>query len=150
MKKLNWALWAGFLLTALSFLSYPFFFARVPITRDFPWANLVLFVAAAALLVVGLRRGYSSQRSHPLLSKIVATVFATLSVAILALFIFTFFVMARWLPASHGAPQVGQKAPEFNLADTSGRNVSLTEILSQPINGRAPTGALLIFYRGYW
>ena len=150
MKKLNWALWAGFLLSVLSFLSYPFLFARLPLTRDFPWANLVLFVAAAALLVVGLRRAFSSPRSHPLLSKIVATVFTTLSVAIVALFVFTFFIMARWLPASHGAPQVGQKAPEFNLADTSGRNVSLTEILSQPINGHAPTGALLIFYRGYW
>jgi len=150
MKKLNWALWAGFLLSVLSFLSYPFLFVRLPLTRDFPWANLILFLAAAALLVIGLRRAFSSARSHPLRSKIVATVFATLSVAIVALFVFTFFVMARWLPPSHGAPQAGQKAPEFNLADTSGRNVSLTEILSQPINGRAPTGALLIFYRGYW
>jgi len=150
MKKVNWALWAGFLLSVISFLSYPFLFVRFPLTRDFPWANLVLFVVALALLVIGLRRAFSAARSHPLRSKIVATVFATISVAIVALFVFTFLIMARWLPPSHGAPQVGQKAPEFSLADTSGRNVSLTEILSQPVNGRAPAGALLIFYRGYW
>ena len=150
MKKVNWALWAGFLLSVISFLSYPFLFVRFPLTRDFPWANLVLFVVAVALLVIGLRRAFSPQRSHPLHSKIVATAFATISVAIVALFVFTFLIMARWLPPSHGAPQVGQKAPEFSLADTSGRNVSLTEILSQPVNGRAPAGALLIFYRGYW
>ncbi len=150
MRKLNWALWAGFLLSVFSFLSYPFLFVKFPITRDFPWANLVLYVVAVALLVIAVRRAFSAQRSHPLRSKIVASVFATLSLAIVALFVFTFMVMARWLPPSHGAPQPGQKAPEFSLADTSGRNVSLTEILSQPINGRAPTGALLIFYRGYW
>lgn len=150
MKKINWALWAGFLLAVLSVVSYPVLFIRFPVIRDFPWAHLVLFGTAVALLMIGVRRAFSAQRSHPRRSKIVATVLATISVAVVALFVFSFFIMARWLPPSHGAPQVGQKAPEFSLADTSGRNVSLTELLSQPINGRAPTGALLVFYRGYW
>ena len=150
MKKLNRALWAGFLLSVFAFLSYPFLFARFPLTRDFPWASLLIFAVAAVLLVIGVRRAFAAEREHPTRSKIAAGVLGSLTVAVLALFIFTFFIMARWLPPSHGAPQVGQKAPEFNLADTNGRNVSLTEILSQPINGRAPRGALLIFYRGYW
>jgi len=62
--------------------------------------------------------------------------------------------MSRWLPTAHGAPQIGQKAPVFTLADTHGKPVSLSELLSAPINGKAPSsnprGVLLIFYRGYW
>jgi peroxiredoxin len=69
---------------------------------------------------------------------------------VLAFFIFSIFVAARWLPASHGAPQVGQKAPDFTLTDTNGKSISLAELLASPINGKAAKGALLIFYRGYW
>jgi len=54
------------------------------------------------------------------------------------------------LPESKGAPKVGQKAPEFTLVDTSRKPVSLAELLSTPINGNAPKGVLLVFYRGYW
>jgi peroxiredoxin len=58
--------------------------------------------------------------------------------------------MARWMPAAHGAPQVGRKAPEFTLRDTEGRPVSLSELLSTPLDGKAPKGVLLVFYRGHW
>jgi hypothetical protein len=67
-----------------------------------------------------------------------------------ALSIFGFF-SARKLPASAGAPQVGQKAPDFTLTDTTGKQVSLSQILAEPMpNGAAPKAALLVFYRGYW
>jgi peroxiredoxin len=66
------------------------------------------------------------------------------------MFIFTSFIAARWLPASTGAPQVSQKAPEFTLKDTGNKAVSLTDLLSQPINNKPPRGVLLVFYRGYW
>ena len=59
-------------------------------------------------------------------------------------------VGGRQLPASRRAPQIGQKAPEFRLNDTSGKAVSLSELLSTPINGQPPKGVLLVFYRGYW
>jgi hypothetical protein len=65
-------------------------------------------------------------------------------------FAFSFFVFAKWIPASQGAPQVGQKAPAFTLTDTSNKQVSLSELLSTPINGKAPKGVVLVFYRGYW
>jgi len=68
----------------------------------------------------------------------------------IALFLFSYFVVARWLPPSTGAPQVGQKVPEFTLPDSTGRQVSLNELLTTPIDGKAPKGVLLIFYRGYW
>ncbi len=65
------------------------------------------------------------------------------------------------MPAAHGAPQVGQKAPEFSLVDTNGKSVKLSELLTAPVNaapsvagspaaGPAAKGVLLVFYRGYW
>ena len=131
-----------------AFLSYPFVFVRWPVTRDFPWANLLLFGIVAVLLYFGVRRAFAPEWRR--ISKIAASVLAALSVAALGLFVLTAFIAARWLPASHGAPQVGQKAPDFNLADTSGKSVPLSDLLSSPIKGKSPKGVLLIFYRGYW
>jgi hypothetical protein len=148
MKKINWPIWIGFLLSVFAFLSYYFIFVNWPATRDFPWANLLLFAVAAAFLFIGIRRAFTPQRR--LISKIVAPAIATLSALILALFLFGSFVASRWLPSSQGAPQVGQKAPEFTLVDTNNKPVSFSELRTAPINGRTPKGVLLIFYRGYW
>ena len=149
-QRFNWPLWLGFLLTLAAFLTYFLIFVQFPVTRDFPWLNLLLFVIAAVLLFAGLRRGFASDRPHPTRSKIVSALVATVSVLVIALFVFTIFIAARWLPASKGAPQVGQRAPEFTLPDTTGRQVSLNELLTSPIDGNAPKGVLLIFYRGWW
>lgn len=148
MKKFNWPLWAGFLLTLFAFLSYPFLFIEWPITRDFPWLNLLLFAIALVLLFIGVRRAFKPERR--LISKIVAPILATVSVLVLAFFIFIALIQSRWLPASQAAPAVGQKAPEFTLTDTNGQPVTLASLLSQPINNKPPKGVLLIFYRGYW
>lgn len=165
MKKFNWQILAGFLLSVFAFLSYPLLFVRFPITRDFPWANLLLFAVAVVLTLLGVRRAFSSDRSRPRLAKIVGSILATLSVVILGFFIFSIFIFARWMPAAQGAPQVGQKAPDFTLTDTNGKSVSLAQLLSTPADanlgtagvappyegsGRTPRGVLLIFYRGYW
>ncbi|MGH9428258.1 MAG: hypothetical protein ACRD2L_18390, partial [Terriglobia bacterium] len=132
----------------VAFLSYFFVFVWVPVTRDFPWANLLLFALAAVLLLVGLRRAFSPDR--PRRSKVAGAILTTLSVAIFGFFIFAIFISARHLPSSHGAPQVSQKAPDFTLSDTNGEPVSLSELLASPVNGKTPKGALLVFYRGYW
>ena len=156
MKKLNWQLWAGFLLSLFAFLSYPLLFVRFAITRDFPWFNLLLFAIAVGLLLFGVRRAFASDRPHPIRSKILGGVVTAFSLLIVVAFIFTVFIWARMMPASHGAPQVGQQAPAFALNDTNGRQISLSELLSAPVDGRAgssaaaPKGVLLIFYRGYW
>ena len=150
VRRFNWPLWVGFLFTLATALSYFFVFVWFPVTRDFPWANLLLFLIATVLVVTGIRRGFASDRPHPTRSKIVTSIVALLSFGVIALFIFSIFIAARWLPASKGAPQVGQKAPEFSLQDTSGKQVSLTELLSAPVNGSAPKTVLLVFYRGYW
>ena len=150
VRRINWPLWTGLLLTLAAFLTYFFIFIWFPLTRDFPWANLLLFLIAGVLLFMGVRRGFASDRPHPTRSKIVASIVTAFSLVVFALFVFNFFVAGRWLPASKGAPQVGQQAPDFTLADTTGKQVSLTELRTAPIDGKAPKGVLLIFYRGYW
>ena len=151
LRRINWPLWTGFLLTLAAFLSYFFIFVLFPFTRDFPWANLVLFVIAGVLLFLGLRRGFASDRPHPTRSKIVSSIVSVLSVAVFAMFIFVIFVVGTSLPKSEGAPHVGQRVPDFSLPDTAGKQVSLNELLTTPINGNTPPkGVLLVFYRGYW
>lgn len=148
MRRINWPIWLGFIISVFAFLSYPLIFVNWPVTRDFPWANIALFVVAAFLLIVGIRRAFAPGRRR--LSKIVASLGALLSVLVLGMFILVAFIGSRWLPASTGAPQVNQKAPAFTLIGTNNKPVSLTELLLQPVNGKSTKGVLLIFYRGYW
>jgi cytochrome oxidase Cu insertion factor (SCO1/SenC/PrrC family) len=54
---------------------------------------------------------------------------------------------AAQLPASEGAPKLGERAPDFTLPDTEGRPVRLYDLLKL---GGQPRWALLVFYRGYW
>jgi len=148
VKRINWPLWTGFLLAFFAVLSYELIFVEWPITRNFPWANLLLSAGALVLLVIGVRRAFRPGRR--LISKIIAPVVATLAVLVIGLFIFITLIQSRWLPASPTAPAVGQKAPEFTLTDTNGQPVTLASLLSQPVDNQPPKGALLIFYRGYW
>src|SRR5262245_51802597 len=147
LKSLNWPLWLGLLVAVFAFISYTAFFVKFPITRDFPWANLALFFVAVVLLLIGLKRGFAYGR---LRSKVVASIVVMIGVIAAALFVFTIFIVGRWLPASPGAPHVGARAPEFTLADTNNNLVSLSELLSTPVQGKTPKGVLLVFYRGYW
>jgi hypothetical protein len=146
--RFNWPAWLGLVVSLLAFISYMTFFVKFPLTRDFPWANLLLFAIAAALVVAGVRRAFAAGATRG--RKIAGSIAATLSVAVFAMFMFTIFVFGRMIPASKGAPQIGQKAPEFQLADSNGKTVALSELLTTPMNGRVPKGVLLVFYRGYW
>ena len=150
IRRFNWPLWAAFLLSLVAFMSYFVVFVWFPVTRDFPWANLLLFALAGALLVVGVRRAFAADLAHPKRSKIIGAILAPLSVAVFAFFILGIFVIARRLPASSSAPHVSHKAPEFTLSDTNNKQVSLSELLTAPVNGKPTKGVLLVFYRGYW
>ena len=145
-RSLNWSLWSGFLLSILAFLSYPFVFERWPITRDFPWVNLLLFGVAALLLAIGWRRAFGAGRVRwlRLTSALIAT---TLSTAIFANFVMAVFVHARDLPASTHAPRVGERAPDFTLPDESGAPISLATLLAPtPASVAASSkGVLLVF-----
>jgi peroxiredoxin len=60
--------------------------------------------------------------------------------------------LSKQLPPPSTALQVGQKAPEFVLADANDNPVALSSLLSAPMPGlqTPPKGVLLVFYRGYW
>ena len=152
-RKRNWLPLLGFLVSLAAFASYLFFFARFPVTRDLPWANALLFLAALALGVVGVRRAYAAQPAFG--GRITAPLLTVLSLLVAAGF--TFFVAhaSRQLPASAGAPRVGQRAPEFTLPDIHNQPVALAGLLTQPLSAQQgpatpPRAVLLVFYRGYW
>jgi len=141
-RKRNWRLWVGFLLVLAGLFSFVPVFAQFPITRDFPWATLLLFAIGAVLLVIGLSRAYRQPEIYR--GKVSGPILTILSVLGIALFCYGIFYKARQLPASAQAPHTGQKAPDFTLPDQNGKTVPLADLLS---SGK---GALVIFYRGHW
>ena len=157
-RSWNPRLWAGCALALVGIGSYPLFLIRFPITRDFPWANLILFALAAFLLITGLRRAFRQPEVYR--GKVSGTILASLSTLLVAFFLFSILYMARQVPESRGAPVVGQIAPDFTLADENGHMVTLSTLLNSsfstndwPAAGDArgkTAGAVLIFYRGYW
>ena len=141
-RSWNPLLWAGFATALLAFLSYFLFFYRFPATRDVPWVNLLLFLVSAVLLVAGLKRAFRDPERYR--GKISGIVLGVLSVAVFGLFWFSTYYFTRLLPSSADAPRVGQRAPDFALADATGKTVALSEML------KSNRAVLLIFYRGYW
>jgi uncharacterized BrkB/YihY/UPF0761 family membrane protein len=147
--RINSALWLGAFLLMAAILSNALFFIKVPGQQVFPWINLLLGTAAAALCITALKRSMS----NPELRRGKA---AGWTLSILAVLLFAFsvlsFTVARKLPSPDKAPQVGQKAPDFTLRDTRGVPVTLAQLLSSPVPGSVekPKSVLLIFYRGYW
>jgi hypothetical protein len=137
----NWPIWVGFVVVVAGLFSYGFF-ARFPFTRDFPWANLLLFGIGIALLLVGLFRAFGRPQVYR--GRILGSIFAAIAVLVIALFSYEIFYVLRQVPASPGAPRVGQKAPDFFLLDQNGKPIGLGDLLSDS------KGAVLIFYRGFW
>lgn len=87
--------------------------------------------------------------------KIAGPILMVLSLTMAAFFIVGTTYFTKHLPASKEAPKVGARAPEFALADTNGKMVTLAALLSEPMPEREgarakPRGVALIFYRGYW
>ena len=140
-RKWNWPIWVGFIVAVAGIVSYEFF-ARFPITRDFPWANFLLFGIGAALLIVGLFRVFGRPQVYR--GKIFGSIFTAIALLVVAFFSYEIFYVLRQVPASAGAPRVGQKAPDFLLLDQNGKPVGLGDLLS------GSRGTVLIFYRGFW
>jgi hypothetical protein len=147
-RRRNWPLWAGVLLIVAGLLSNALFFVSFPGQQFAPWLNLALFVVAVILFIAGLRRALAKPQVYR--GKIAGWIFTVISVLLLGFTVFVFYV-SRALPAASAAsPQVGQKVPEFALADINGQNVSLTQLLTGSNSAARPKALLLVFYRGYW
>jgi hypothetical protein len=135
-------MWGGFILTLAAAFSYIPVFARFAVTRDFPWANLLMFAAALAMVGVGVYRAYARPAEYR--GKVSGAILATLSLAIFGLFCVGSYMAARSLPPPPTALRVGQQAPDFTLTDSAGQAVNLSALR------QGHRAVLLIFYRGYW
>jgi hypothetical protein len=166
-RQRNWAPWIALLLALAALLSNAGFFLGLPGQRALPWLSVALAIAALVCAAVGIMRAF--RRSQVYRGKISSPILGVLSLLICGL-VAVAAVTSRALPAAAGAPQVGQKVPDFTLADTSGNKVSLGQLLgkadtsaSASANNAAgqatpvsmstatpPKAVLLVFYRGYW
>jgi hypothetical protein len=137
----NWPIWVGFVVAVGGLWSYEYF-ALFPMTRDVPWANLLLFGIGTALLIGGLFRAFGQPQRYR--GKIFGSIFIAIAFLFFAFFSYEIFYVLRQVPDSSGAPRVGQKAPDFILLDQGAKTVGLGDLLS---GSRA---VVLIFYRGFW
>jgi hypothetical protein len=101
-----------------------------------------LFAVGGILLVIGLFRAFGRPQVYR--GKVFGSILALLGLAMFGLFSYIILYELRQVPPSTGAPRIGQKAPDFFLMDQNGNPVGMGDLLSNS------SGAVLIFYRGFW
>jgi hypothetical protein len=151
-RRRNWAPWYGLLLALVAILSNAGFFLALPGQKAIPFLSWTLAVIALLFALTGVLRAFQQPQVYG--GKVSSSILGVISLLIVALVVFG-SIQSRKLPASAEAPQPGQKAPDFTLADTNGTKVSLGQLLGAGTNSSgsataAPKAVLLIFYRGYW
>ena len=135
-RQRNWAPWFGLLLALVAMLSNAGFFLGFPGQRAIPWLSVALAIAALVCAAVGIMRAFRQQQVYS--GKVSSSILGVLSLLICGLVAIA-AVTSRALPSSSAAPQVGQKVPDFTLADTSGNKVSLDQLLGK---GKGDGGAV--------
>ena len=167
-RRRNLAPWTGLFIGLVAILSNAAFFVAIPGQRAIPFLSWALAVIALVFAAMGVMRAFRQPQVYG--GKGSSSVLGAVSLLLFALVIFS-SVSARKLPGSAGAPQPGQKAPDFTLTDTTGKEVSLEGLLGKPNSHHfivpatsdvhvaanatfgpplVPKAVLLIFYRGYW
>lgn len=147
----NGLLWLGVFFLVLALGSFFLFFIPMAGQQLLPWLNVAFSVLALLLIVAGLRRAFTQPQRYR--GKVAGWVFTVVSVLLLAFTAFAFYA-ARRLPSPNSAPVAGQRAPDFQLKNTTGSTVTLAQLLapsSTPGSSQQQNKAvLLVFYRGYW
>jgi hypothetical protein len=146
-RRRNLDPWWGLLLALGAVLCNALFFVNPPARQALPWLSIAMAAGSFLLVVRGLIRAFGKPQLYR--GKILSSALAPISVLMIALVAFI-SVHARELPKSAGAPRIGDQAPDFTLTDTTGRQVSLSELFAPAANGWQPKTVLLVFYRGYW
>jgi hypothetical protein len=153
-RRRNRAPWLAFLFTLIAIALNAWTFFTLKGTESAVWLSFAAGLCAVIFGLAGLGRAFG--RSRIFGGKVPSVIFSVLALLVCGLMAFLWF-HARALPASAGAPRVGQKAPDFTLPDTQGNQVSLAQLLAGTNSGDAQKAAtppakavLLIFYRGYW
>lgn len=146
-RRRNLAPWWGLLFAIGAIGCNVAFFVSSPLQGALPWLSLSLAVLALIFLVAGLWRALGQPQVYR--GRALSVMLSVIAVFAIGLTAFA-FVSARNLPSSTAAAQVGQRVPDFSLSDTSGKRVSLDQLLAAGSGSPAPKALLLIFYRGYW
>jgi len=148
-RRTNSALWYGLFITLFGIATQFFYFLRPPqpIPHVLPWINLLLPALGLVYLFTGLARAFG--RSAIYGGKIWGSGVSGIALLLLAGNV-ALFRHTRDIPKSAGAPQVGQRLPEFTLLDSNGQQTSLSQLFAASADGPQPKAVLLVFYRGYW
>ncbi len=152
-RQRNWLPLTGLLLVMLSIFSNALFFVAAPGQKVIPALSVALAVVGVLCAVVGVLRSFRQTQVYG--GKVSSSILGVITM-FLGLFIVLGSMGMRKLPDSAAAPQPGQKAPNFTLADTNGNKVSMAQLLGKANDAAssststAPKSVLLIFYRGYW
>lgn len=127
-RRRNWAPWLGLLLALAAMLSNAGFFLSLPGPKLIAWLGVVLTIAAIVCAVIGVLRAFRQPQVYG--GKVSSSILGALSLLICGVVAFG-AIHSRDLPSSAAAPQVGQKVPDFTLADTNGNKVSLDQLLGK-------------------
>ena len=127
-RQRNWAPWIGLLFALAALFSNAAFFLGLPGPKLIVWLGVTLTIAAVVCAVIGIMRAFGQHQIYG--GKISSPILGVLSLLICGL-VAVASVTSRSLPVATGAPQVGQKVPDFTLADTSGNKVSLDQLLGK-------------------
>ncbi len=144
VKPLRWwtPVTSAILAFAFGFAGYAWFVrtGKMPEgLRDHPWPMELASVAATAVTIALVVRGWRGARA---LARTVASLAAALAVLVTAGFLYYVHVLSYQLPPPPRELAVGTPAPDFTLHDEAGQAVTLSQF-----RGHA---TLLVFYRGFW
>jgi hypothetical protein len=146
-RRRNLDPWWGLLLALGALLCNAVFFLNPPARQALPWVSVAMAAGSLLFVIRGLIRAFAKPQLYR--GKLLSSVLVPISLLMVAMVGFV-SVHARELPKSAGAPKIGDRAPDFTLTDTTGRQVSLSELFAPAADGSQPKAVLLVFYRGYW